>query len=222
MALALLLALGAPAASAQLLAPADAEELAQSLAEATAEQGVCYGWAVRIDDENGSLALDAGSSLGPLRPLDRADATCRKYVELTGLVDYTSETSESEDSASYSIESNLANPPTTRELRDLGHGPDRLLEEDDDEALANAVGALPLLVADHGEAPAVGFEAGSDLPPEQQGAPTGDPGSDALREHGALFALSLLALLGGIAWLVLALTGKARGTARWIGKQMTD
>ena len=201
----------APPANAQILSPDDAAELAQSLAEATEEQGICYGWAVTIDDENGIATIDAGSSQAPRARLDKAAPECRRYVELTGFVDYTSETSEAEDSSRYEIESNLSRPPTVDELRDLGHGPGRLLDSDDDEALTNAVGALPLLVADHGEAQPVGFEPGN-LPPEQQGAPTGSPGSDLLRERGALIALCVLLLIGGGAWLVLSFLRPSRPT----------
>ena len=219
---ALVLLVAAPAhAQRSILEPADAEELAQSLAEATDEQGVCYGWRVSVDDESGNVFVENGSSFGPGGSLDPNRCESGRYVELVGNIDYTSETSEAEDSASYSIQSNLDRPPTVGELRDLGHGPGRLLDEDDDEALTNAVGALPALVADHGEAKPVPFET-STLPNEQRGEPTGGGGSDFLREHGALFFLCLIALLGGIAWLVLALLGRAGGTARWIGKQMTE
>ena len=200
----LILAAPAPAASAQLLDPADNEELAQSLAEATDAQGVCYGWEVAIFDASAADSRDAGSSLGPGEPLPVGDPRCPKYVVLKGGITYTAETSESEDAAVYHIESNLQRPPTVDELRDLGHGPGRLLDSDDDEALTNAVGALPLLVADHGEAKPVGFEPGN-LPPEQAGEPTGSTGSDFLRENWAPFVLCLLLVLGGGAWFVRTL-----------------
>ena len=198
------LALGAPPAGAQLLERADREELAQSLAEATEEQGVCYGWQVTIYDQ-GSQSQDVGSSLGPNAPLtlDDPQRPCPRFVTLVGDITYTSETSESEDSAVYDIESNLDKPPTVAELRELGHGPGRLLDADDDEALVNAVGALPLLVADHGEAKPVTFAPG-DLPPEQAGKATGDPGSDFLRENWSPLVLCVLLILGGGLWFVSA------------------
>jgi hypothetical protein len=195
--------LAAPA-QAQLLAPEDAAELAQSLAEAKEEQGVCYGWRISIDDESGTVIEDAGSSLGPGDVTALAGAECPKFVLLNGVVDYTSELSEAEDSASWSITSNLNKPPTTGELRDLGHTAEGLLGDEDDEVLANAVGALPLLVADHGEAKPVGFAPG-DLPREQAGEPTGNPGSDLLRESWALLLICVLMLVGGLVWLVSVL-----------------
>lgn len=198
-------ALAPASAPAELLDDADRGELAQSLAEATEAQGVCYGWRVTIDDENGITTEDAGSSLGPGQPLAAASAQCPKFVLLRGSVNYTSETSESEDSAFYFVESNLGKPPTVDELKALGHGADRLLGEEDDEALFNAVGALPLLVADHGEAKPVGFEPGSNLPPAQAGKPTGNQGNDFLRENWAPLIICLLLVFGGGIWFVNAL-----------------
>jgi hypothetical protein len=194
--------LASPSASAQLLEQADAAELAQSLADALEDQDVCYGWRVTIDDENGSVTEDVGSSLGPGEPVAEGSAQCPRFVLLRGIVDYTSELSEAEDSAYYAIESNLRRPPTVSELEDIGHGADRLLGEKDDEALFNAVGALPLLVADHGEAKPVGFEPGSDLPAEQAGKPTGNQGNDFLRENWAPLIFCLLLVFGGLIWFV--------------------
>jgi hypothetical protein len=217
----LVLAAGAPAAPAQLLTPEDNVELAQSLAEATAEQDVCYGWQIQIRDASGPDALDAGSSLGPGRPLDLTNPRCARSVELVGEVVWTSELSESEDSAYYEIRSTLEKPPTPGELDALGYGPERLLDEADDEALANIVGALPVIVADHGEARPVAFAPG-DLPPDQAGKPTGDTGNDFLREHGSLFWLSLLLLVGGLTWLVMSLTGAGEAARRRMSRQLLD
>lgn len=204
--LAILAALvAAPSASAQLLEEADAAELAQSLADAFEDQGVCYGWRVEVNDETASDFVDVGSSFGPGKALAEGPEPCTKSVVLVGRVFYTSETSEAEDSAFYAIESNLTKPPTVEELEDLGHGADGLLGEQDDEALFNAVGALPLLVADHGEAKPVGFEPGSNLPPEQAGKPTGNQGNDFLRENWAPLIICLLLVFGGAIWFVNAL-----------------
>lgn len=217
----LVLAVGAPAAAAQLLAREDNVELAQSLAEATAEQGVCYGWRIRIHDETGPDALDAGSSLGPGRPLDRTNPRCARSVELVGDVTWTGTFSEGDDFATYEIRSTLAKPPTVEELDALGYGRKRLLDDEDDEALANIVGALPVIVADHGEARPIQFAPG-DLPPEKAGEPRGDTGNDFLREHGALFWLCLLLLVGGLVWLVMSLTGARERARRRIGRRLLD
>lgn len=206
LAFALLLLLPSSPVRAAILAPEDAAELANALAEATAEQGVCYGWSFDVTDNSGGGAdgPDVGSNLGPGKEVDRTSPACQKYAVLTGFVTYTSESSESEDSASWSIDSNLAEPPRIGELEDLGYSSGDLTGDKDDTTLVNAVGALPALVADHGEAEAVPFEA-STAPAAQQGTPTNAPGNDFLREHGVMLALFGLLLVGGLAWIVYGL-----------------
>jgi len=193
------LAFAAPARAA-VLEPADAAELATTLAEATQRQQVCYGWKVIVSDPTGVEDGDeTGSNFGPGQPVD--PARCPKYVILTAGVSYVSEYSDSEDSAVWSIESNLDNPPTTQDLAALGYTESGLLGEDNDLAILNAAGALPALVADRGAAPPVPFET------ERRaagvgGEPTNTPGSDFLRENGTLLALCALLVVGGLAWLV--------------------
>ena len=148
----LVLALPARASAVPLLEPADGAELAQTLAEATEEQDVCYGWAIEVvDDSGGPSGTDVGSSLGPGRRVDRT--RCPRWVELVGTVTYTSETSESEDSADAGVVGNLPRTPTLADLEELGYPTDRLIDDDNDEALVDMVGALPLLVAAGGRPP---------------------------------------------------------------------
>ncbi|HEV3002203.1 MAG TPA: hypothetical protein VGW75_15785 [Solirubrobacteraceae bacterium] len=193
----------APAAQAAVLTPEDAAELANALADATAVQGVCYGWRIHVSDPTGAEeGLEAGSSFGPGDPLDRTRPECRDgmFAELVGSVVYTRESSEAEDSAAWDVESNLRDPPTIAEVDELGYSSDDLLGDDNDLAIVNAAGALPQLAADHGNARPVPFApAGRD--PGTSGEPTGDPGSDLLRERGTLLALCALMILGGAAWL---------------------
>jgi len=190
--------LPAVAAARPIIDDGDAAELAQELAEATAAQQVCYGWNIRVQDFGGSEeGIEAGSSQGPGAPLDRSQ--CQRFVELVGEITYTSETSDAEDSASWRIESNLGRPPTIREIEDLGYDTGDLLGDRDDEELINAVGALPRLVADHGEARSVAFEPNRQpVPPQDR--PTGSPGNDFLRQNGATVVICLLLVLGGLAW----------------------
>jgi hypothetical protein len=194
------------AANAALLEAADAAELAQSMADATDEQGVCYGWEITVDDQGGygGGGLEAGSNQGPSRPLDRLQ--CERYVVLQGTVTYVSESCECEDGAYISINSNLAKPPTTKELDQLGLGSGDLLGDEDDTAIINMVEALPFAVAEHGEAPYLQFETSS-APPEQRGQPTNRPGSDSLRERWPLLVLALLVICGGIGWIAAKLLG---------------
>lgn len=203
--IAVLLALGAPAAAhaAPILSEEDATELAQSLADAQEAQGVCYGWRVTVDDQSGGglSGEEVGSSLGPGRALATAGAECRQFVELVGGVLYTSELAEAEDQAEWDISSSLGRPPTLGELGDLGWTADDLLGDADDTALLNAVGALPALVADHGEAKAVPFEP-APRPAGVSGVPTGDQGNDFLRENKFLLAICALLIAGGLLWML--------------------
>ena len=194
----------APASAAALpvLEEADATELANQLAEATQEQGICYGWAIGVSDPTGvEEGFEIGSNQGPGRELDRSRPECRQWVVLSGGISYASEYSDAEDSATWTIEANLPDPPTVQQLADLGYTESDLLGEDNDLAILNATGALPELVAERGAAKPVPFET------ERRsagvgGEPTGEQGSDFLRENGTLLALCALLFVSGLAWLL--------------------
>ena len=184
--LACALALAAPA-QAGIVSDEDAAELAQTLAEAQEEQDVCYGWNVT---NNFSPTSDVGSSTGgPGVPLAPTQAACPKgAVILEGDIDYACGSCESSDSASVSISSgNLANPPTVKDLEGLGLNAGDLTGDNDDTTLVNMVNALPLLVADRGNAPYVEYEQATTVPAADHA--TDKPGSDLLRDSwlGLLF-----------------------------------
>ena len=185
--LALLLAtfMGAPA-QAGIVSPRDAAELAQTLAEAQEDQDVCYGWNVT---NNFSSSSDVGSSTsGPGVALVSLQNTCPKgAVILEGNIHYSCASCESSDSASVSIASNLANPPTVGDLERLGLKAGDLTGDKDDTTLVNMVNALPLLVADRGNAAYVEYEQTKTVPPADHA--TDKPGSDLLRDSwlGLLF-----------------------------------
>jgi len=217
-----LLCFPATSAAVPIVEQADADELAQALAEATDEQDVCYGWEVQVQDESGGPGgLEAGSSQGPGRPLDRAG--CRRYAVLQAGVVYTSETSESEDSvSSFGIDSNLPRPPTTGQLAELGYDESSLLSEDDDQAVIDMTGVLPLLVAEAGLAPYVPFEAPTEpIPPADR--PTDSPSSDWWRAYwwvaalGALGAGLLVLVAGAGVMSVLRGRAAARGPGSRVG-----
>jgi hypothetical protein len=173
------LAAPAGAGAVPILDPADAQELADRLAEARAQQDVCYGWTVQVTDDGGSEdGIDSGSSFGPGRPLDRTQ--CSRWVELRGFVHYTSETSESEDSATVVLEANLPGP-NVFQLENLGLGAGGLTGDSNDLRLISMVEVLPLLVAERGVAPYVTSELGQ--PPPTDVAPTNAPGSDWWRMY---------------------------------------
>ena len=208
-AVALATLIAAPAQAA-VLDPADAAELANSLAEATAEQKVCYGWSFEVSDfaSGAEDGPEVGSNLGPGQPAAPTEGTCAHYVVLSGGITYTSETSEEEDSAFWSIESNLPDPPRVAQLEALGYSEDDLLGDDNDLAIINATGALPELVAEKGVAKAVPFQTARRAP-GVSGEPTGDQGSDFIRENGSLLALCAVLFLGGLIWFIwLTLQGR--------------
>lgn len=183
--LAALLVVAAPA-HAGILAPQDAAELAQTLAEAQDDQGVCYGWNVT---NNFSDTPDVGSSTGgPGVALVPVQRSCpRGAVVLVGDIDYSCDSCEASDSASVGISSSLRDPPTVEDLEGLGLDAGALTGEDDDTTLVNMVNALPLLVADRGNAPYVAYEPATTVPAADRA--TDKPGSDLLRDSwlGLLF-----------------------------------
>lgn len=198
-----LLLAAAPAQAVPLLDPADADELAQTLADATEQQGVCYGWRVEVTDGSGGPSgIDVGSNRGVDQPVDQpVDPSCTRVVEVQGAVRYTCDSCEGEDSSGYSVASNFDGGPTDGDLEALGLSPGSLKNEDGDVALINLVGALPLIVASKGQAAAIAPT--DDTAPAPGDGPTGSPViPDVLRAHGPALIFFLLLILGGIAWLV--------------------
>lgn len=208
----LMLALGlaAPATATPILSSTDATELAESLAEATAEQGVCYGWAVRLDDDfGGQSGVDVGSDKG----VDTAPGPdCSRTVQLLGNVKYTCASCESEDSASFTVRADFDGAPTTEDIEALGLSGGNLTSDDNDVVLTNLVGALPLITASKGGARPVPPAEAAELAPGD--APTGSPAvPDWLRENWLPLVFFLLLTVGGIGWLVsLLLAGGVRRT----------
>ncbi|MGB3437201.1 MAG: hypothetical protein WBA97_00500 [Actinophytocola sp.] len=197
----LLLAAPSTASADVIFDPADADDLAATLAEATAAQDVCYGWHVKVSDPISGPAESVGSDLGAGKPVDTV--SCSKYVILDVSITYTSESSESEDSASYGVSSSSGGPSTS-DLDDLGLDWDGLTGEDPDVVIGNAVAALPLLAADKGMGePIEAAPATGDAPADA--SLTDDPGSDFWRNSGGLilWAVGLLLAAGVFAWWVL-------------------
>ena len=218
--LASLLVGGPPAAAAELFASVstttrdedafigrvDRAELASALADDREAQDVCYGWRIVVRDASGGPSyVDEGSNAGPYR--DVSAARCPRWLRLAVFVDYTSESSESEDSARVVVESSLPRPPTSDDLVAAGVTGSRLKGDDGDQALIDAMDALPLLVARNGNAPYVPFEQARDVPAQDR--PAGDPGDDWLRAtRGTLFLFGFV-IVAGVALVVAALYKRA-------------
>jgi hypothetical protein len=185
------LALVPAPALAGILAPEDATEAAQSLADAQSEQDVCYGWS--IDNDFGSPP-DVGSSTGgPNVPLNLGE--CRRYVVLVGDIHYACGSCEDSDSAGVAIDTNLTPPPTEKDLENLGLDAGELTGDNDDVTLLNMIGALPLLASQTGAVPALPAETPASVPAGD--VPTNGPGSDFMREAGLKLVLFVVLLLGG-------------------------
>lgn len=173
----------------------DADELAATLAEAYEAQGVCYGWSVDVDNE-GIADSSTGSNFGYGRPLSEESGSCSTSVEFQASIRWTPESSESEDSASYSVVS-LPSGPSTADLDSLEIiSVDGLKGDNVDSDVYKAVAALPLLAADSGIAEPI--EA-SPAPEAESGdaVPTDSPTSDFWRQSGNMILMGALLLLGG-------------------------
>lgn len=192
---ALLLLFGAiPAHASPLLDPVDAAELAQSLAEATDEQGVCYGWSINVDG-----SPEVGSNLGPDVPLNNG-GSCEKFAILSGTIDYTCDTCEAEDSGSLSLQTNL--PITIDELKDLTGVNNLHANNKDDIGLVNLTEGLPLLVAAKGAAePVIEDDDAAQTIPVTDKPDDGSAVPDKVRSHWMLLALAAI-MLGGAAYLL--------------------
>lgn len=206
----------APAHAENPVLDAEAEaDLVASLAEATEVQGVCYGYLLHVRDaDTGRFDGDYSAWSVPGVPagqfLGSSPQCPAGVVVLEATIRYTSSYSEAEDSASWGLVSDLP-ALTTPDLELLGVEAGDLLRDDRSEtALLNAVLGLPRLASEQAGAPPVVLEPNTSGLPE--GArPTGTPGSDWLRENGALLAFCVLLILGGGGLLYLSTRPAARG-----------
>lgn len=193
LALVLAFAVAVPA-HAGVLAPEDAAELAQSLAEAQEEQDVCYGWRV-TNNFDGTPDVGSGTG-GPGAILIPTTACKRGYVQLEGHIEYACGSCESEDTASVSITSSFGSGPTVGDLENLGLNAGALTGDNDDTTLINMVNALPLLVADRGLAPYLAYEQATTVPATDHA--TNKPGSDFMRDTWLRLVLFVTLILGGL------------------------
>lgn len=197
----LLVALATPASAAEnpVLDPEGDADVAAALAEATAKQGLCYGYELTVRDfSTGQYdGQYAASSLGAGVPASLAADRCPGgSVVLSALIQYTSEFSESEDDAAWRLDSSLPGL-TIDDVEDLGLSADDLLDDGKSETtLLNATLALPVLAAETGAVPPLLLEPNTQALPADA-RPTGSPGSDWLRENSALLIFFFLLVLAG-------------------------
>jgi hypothetical protein len=186
-------------ATAEILPPGSATELAADVGEAASVQGVCYGWVVTVDDqENKRKTRETGSNLGA--GVDaRADRShCPKYVVFLASMTYTSNGSEAEDSATFSVDSTVPNTPAAVDLHRIGITEGGLLGDQDEETVVWAVSALPELTAEKAGVPHLTLEPDAQVP-EAGDQPTGSPGSDNIRRYlGWIIVLVLVAVAAAV------------------------
>lgn len=190
--------------------PADAEELVDLLADATQVQGVCYEWDVTVEDQGGAEGGRSSGSGAGLGVAARTAPGCQDVVTFAATIVYTSESSDSEDSARADVRTNLAGGPTLQALRDLGlAGEGALVGEDADLAVFDAVAALPRLVADAGLAPAVVATPAASAAADA-GELSDDPGSDFLRTAGWTLVAGVLLVLAAVMFAAYAVATSRR------------
>ena len=209
LALAAVLLLAAPAAAENpVLDPEDDADVASALAEATEVQDVCYGYRLLVSDsDTGQYSGTYAASSGGEGVAAGASSSCRAgVVELVASITYTSSFSDAEDSASWDLSSTLPELDV-RDVEDLGLSSGDLLDDGRSATtLLNAVLALPRIAAEQAGLPPVVLEPNA-APLPEGARPTGTPGSDWLRENGALLGLCVVAVLGGLLLLVASFAG---------------
>lgn len=207
------LLVAAPASAANpVLDPEDDAEVAAALAEATEVQDVCYGYVLAVDDgDTGEWGgTYAASSGGEGVRASEAGGCPDGVVELVARISYTSDFSEAEDSASWDLVSDVPGL-SIADVEAQGLSSGALLDDGASATvLQNAVLSLPRLAAERAGLQPVVLEPNAAPLPEGAGA-TGTPGSDWLREHLALLALSVGAVLAGLAALFAAFPRGRRG-----------
>ncbi|MFY1705307.1 MULTISPECIES: hypothetical protein [Micromonospora] len=176
------------------------------LARAATEQGLCYGWKL-VD---GSQAVTVGSNLGDGIAVED-NPGCPRWLQLVADVDYTSASSELEDSASFRV----AGSPDLDRARLGGLDTDlarfglteEVFVDDPGWAVTRAASVLPLLAA---EAGLVEPLATAPAAPAAQVTALPDAGSDLWRDRsGYLFAVGAL-LLAAVLLIIVGLVQRSR------------
>ncbi|WP_320067268.1 hypothetical protein [Micromonospora sp. RTGN7] len=185
------------------------------LAQAAASQGICYGW--RLGAYYGSM-LNVGSNLGDGVAVSD-NPRCPRWVEVRAEVSYTSESSESNDSATVDVAGSA--DIDRADLYAVENGLQRfgldsdVFVDDPGWAVCRAAVALPLLVAEAGVAPPV---APPSVDPAAQVAPLPDAGSDFWRDRwGWLLALAGLLLVAGL-FFTVGFVQRGRQRAAFAGR----
>jgi hypothetical protein len=170
----------------QVLTQTEAQALSDRLTAAYQAQQICYGWQFNESE--------TGSNFGPGSPVaDQPD--CAKSVVL--VVDYSYNSVDEEfTSVTYDIEASGVTLDKA-DLTKAGIDADELLDEPN-VAVSNAVGLLPVLVAEKGQAPAVPV-------PEGQQNTSGNTVERTFDLQWLWLVLAIILLGGGLVWVVVGL-----------------
>jgi hypothetical protein len=193
-----------------LLDAEDRVELAQTLAEATEDTDVCFGYQLSLSGSGAADRDEVLSNDGPDKLPGGAGGCTKGSVVVNVSLNYTSSSSESEDSAGWSVVSDvpgLTGTEATKRLEGLtGVSDGDLLGDKDDQALRNLTAALPL-VLDGAEPAEESTVAPTGAAPNDDRL-TGSPGSDWIRAHGVGIAIAVGLLLVALVLIVRGLLGK--------------
>ena len=202
--LAVLLTAGPAAAENPVLDAEGDTDLATALAEAREVQGVCYGYSLSVSDaDTGQFSgTFSSSSAGAGQPASAATDCPNGTIELAARISYTSSFSEAEDSADWSLLSTVGDLSIVDVEQVTGGSARDLLDDGKSEtALLNAVLSLPGLATERAGLPPVVLEENTEALPEGARA-TDTPGSDWLRQNGALLFLCVAAVVAGLVALL--------------------
>jgi hypothetical protein len=201
--------------------------LIERLDAASKAQGVCYGWEVDSGRMNlppvtpvyssgfrpsphpeakpaqRDSRVENGSNLGPDTDPRLVPAQCPRWVVLRA--DYTySFIDEEWVSVNLEVDSNLPQRPSASDLTAVGITTSTLVGPYGAGGLSNAISALPMVVAQQGQAAVV-------PEPAPQQPPAGDKAESPGKGRYVGMALAILMIFGGVAWIV---TGLVRGRRR--------
>lgn len=222
---AVLLLVGPAAAENPVLDAEGDADVAAALAEAQEVQDVCYGYVLQVSDgDTGQFSgTYASSSAGPGLPASTAPGCSRGSVEVQASITYTSSFSEAEDSASWQVLSTIGGGLTIDDVeRVTGASASDLLDDGRSETvLLNAVLSLPGLASELADLPPVVLEPNASPLPDDARA-TDTPGSDWVRQNGAVLGLCLVAIVAGVVLLLLSRrTPRPAGSVRTFGPPRT-
>ncbi|MEH1014878.1 hypothetical protein V6U90_17425 [Micromonospora sp. CPCC 206060] len=210
LAAAVLLTVGACGGNSSTVVPpptaAERADTVPILERAAQAQGICYGWRLQKSYDD---VISVGSNLGDGVPVDNSES-CPRWVEISAVVYYTSESSESEDWASINVNSSgdVAEYRIASGLQRLGLE-DKAFIDDPGWAITRAATMLPLLTA----------EIGAATPAPVRTDPTAsvralpDAGNDHWRDRRGFFVAGGLILLLTVLLLTVGWISRQRARA---------